>query len=610
RELDDRYPDRPEILKYLAYTYRELGHFPLYQFNLERWVEVAPEDPGSFLALGAAYLERDRPALALETFKLIREKFPESKDKKEVEETIAELEKAMAEIARGLLDMEVSDRTQQILLLHEKAMSALAMNNFAETREYTEQLLEIEPNFAAALNNMSFAYWFENQPEKAIAVTEQCLTANPNSYHAISNYIAYRAWQDRQDGLEEYAEKLKTPSDRWQKDPDYWVKAAEAFSWLEDDESLLELYKTAEQSECLEAIPGIFYHYLAAAHLRQKQEKEARTFWEKALEKQPNLSTARENLEDMKQPAGTHHSPWSFAGDRWLVGKMRMEILEAIDATDGEDEQLQEVSQNCLEKYPALNSLIPQMIKRGDPGTRTLAMLLAKYAKTPELLEVLREFALSDIGPDNMRHEAAYTVSQAGLMPAGKTRMWIKGKWQDILLIGIEIHDDVLYDRADAAKELLGEGTQALREENARKAEEVFKKALELEPEAPDFSFNLAIAYQLQDREEEMEALCQEIYDRDPNYPFARIALAKRHLDRKEFEKANELIQPMIQWKSMNYQAFNYLCQTHIELALAQKQPEGAQTWLQMWQQVIPEHPNQEYWQSRIEHPGGIIDDL
>ncbi|MGK7928190.1 MAG: hypothetical protein AB4290_23590, partial [Spirulina sp.] len=42
RELDDRYPDRPEILKYLAYTYRELGHFPLYQFNLERWVEVAP----------------------------------------------------------------------------------------------------------------------------------------------------------------------------------------------------------------------------------------------------------------------------------------------------------------------------------------------------------------------------------------------------------------------------------------------------------------------------------------------------------------------------------------------------------------------------------------
>lgn len=608
RELDKLYPDRPEVLKYLAYTYNEFGYSALYQLNLEKWVKAAPDDSNALLGLAVAYLENDRPSLALETFTLARDKFANIKEDKEIKETIAELEQAIAEISKEL-GMEVGDRTRQIVLLHEKAMSALALNNFAETRQHAEQLLEIEPNFAGALNNLSFAYWFDNQPEEAIALAERCLEANPNSYHALSNYIAYRTWQGHLEGLEKYAEQLKETRDSWQDDPDYWTKAAEAFSWLEDDESLFELYKVAEENDKIEKLMGIFYHYLAAAHLRQKRETEARSFWEKALEKSPGLGIARENLEDLKQLAGKHHSPWSFSGDRWLFGTLQKGIIETISNAEEDTEKLKEVASLCLEKYPELKILIPQMIKRGDPRSRSLAVLLAEYAKTPELLAVLKEFALSDIGPDEIRHEAAALVSNEGLMPAGQTKMWIQGQWQDILLIGIELHNEMVDKHTPETSKLLSQGITNLKGNNPEKAEELLKQALELNPEARDLNYNLAIAYQLQDRDEEAEELCQKLYDRDPNYPFSRIALAKYHLDRKEIEQAEELVQPMIQWKSMNHLAFHFLCQLNIELGLAKKEMEKARSWLGIWKQVS-DSPNIEYWEDRIEHPGGMVDEF
>ncbi|MBP0017710.1 MAG: tetratricopeptide repeat protein [Cyanobacteria bacterium SBLK] len=608
QELDKLYPDRPEVLKYLAYTYHGLGYSALYQLNLEKWVKAATEDSNALLGLAVAYLENDRPSLALETFTLARDKFAKIKEDKEIEETIAELEQAIVEISKQL-GMDAGDRTKQIMLLHEKAMSALALNNFAETRQHAEQLLEIEPNFAGALNNLSFAYWFDNQPAEAIALTEQCLEANPNSYHALSNYIAYRTWQGDREGLEEYAEKLKESRDSWQDDPDYWTKAAEAFSWLEEDDSLFKLYKVAEENDKLEKLMGIFYHYLAAAHLRQKRETEARSFWEKALEKSPGLDIAEENLEDLKQPAGKHHSPWSFSGDRWLFGAMQKGVIETISNAEEDTGKLKEAASLCLEKYPELKILIPQMIKRGDPRSRSLAVLLAEYAKTPELLAVLKEFALSDIGPDDIRHEAAALVSNEGLMPAGQTTMWIQGQWQDIFLIGIELHNEMVDEHTPETSKLLEQGIKNLKGSNPEKAEEFLKQALELNPEARDLKYNLAIAYQLQDRDEEAEEICQKLYDRDPNYPFARIALAKYHLDRKEIEKAEELVQPMIQWKSMNHLAFHFLCQLNIELGLVKKEIEKARSWLNIWKQVS-DSPNIEYWEERIEHPGGMVDEL
>ncbi|MEM9543237.1 MAG: tetratricopeptide repeat protein [Cyanobacteria bacterium P01_E01_bin.42] len=609
QQLDKLYPDRPEVLKYLAYTYNKLGYAALYQLNLEKWVQAEPEESTPLLGLAVAYLENDRPSLALETFTLARDKFPKLQEDEELGKTISELEGAISEISKEL-GMEAGERTQKIMLLHEKAMSALAINNFAETRQHAEQLLEIEPNFAGALNNLSFAYWFDNQPEEAIAITERCLSANPHSYHALSNYIAYQTWQGHGDGLEEYAERLKENRETWHKDPDYWTKAAEAFSWLEDDESLFGLYKVAEENNKLERLMGIFYHYLAAAHLRQKHDGEARSFWEKALEKSPGLELARENLEDLKEPAGQHHSPWSFSGDRWLFGTMKKDVVNAIADTDGDTDELEKIVPSYLEKYPKLNILIPQMIKRGDPRSRAIALLLAKYAKTPELLTVLKEFSLSDIGPDAMRHEAAALVSNEGLIPAGETRMWIQGKWQDIFLIGIELHNEMVDEHTPETSKLLSQGIKELKATHHQKAEEIFKQALELNPEARDLNYNLAIAYQLQDRDKEAEEICQQLYDRDPDYPFARIALAKYHLDRKEIEDAEALVQPMIQWKSMNYLAFHFLCQVNIEIGLMKKEMEKARSWLSIWKQVSPEDAKIEYWEARIEHPGGIVDEL
>ncbi|NEO28713.1 MAG: tetratricopeptide repeat protein, partial [Kamptonema sp. SIO4C4] len=226
---------------------------------------------------------------------------------------------------------------------------------------------------------------------------------------------------------------------------------------------------------------------------------------------------------------------------------------------------------------------------------------------SPPLIEALRDFALSTVGPDKLRNEAGSIASQEGYLPSGKVKMWLRGEWKEILLIGMKIHDQPYGGKhSQKVQSLLRQGTQALRNEDGEQAEHFLNQALQLEPEAIDLSFNLAIAYQMQDRQADMVRLLHELYDRDPNYPFVRTALAQLLIDTKELDGAEAILQPMIQWREMHFQAFSAFCQTQIEWHLAKKLEDDAKSWLGIWRQVEPDHPNLAYWQDVLDNPSRI----
>lgn len=81
-----------------------------------------------------------------------------------------------------------------------------------------------------------------------------------------------------------------------------------------------------------------------------------------------------------------------------------------------------------LRKHPEIIAVVPMLLERGDERGREFALLLARTANTPELLEALKDFALSQHGPDQLRMEAAQVASQAGLLPPGPMRQWLGGE--------------------------------------------------------------------------------------------------------------------------------------------------------------------------------------
>jgi hypothetical protein len=111
----------------------------------------------------------------------------------------------------------------------------------------------------------------------------------------------------------------------------------------------------------------------------------------------------------------------------------------------GKDEEaMSKAARRYLREHPEIAPLVPLLLDRGDPTARELALHVALAARTPELLAALWDFALGQRGPDAMRNRAAQAASEAGLLPAGPVRLWLDGKWREVLLMGFLLHGERL----------------------------------------------------------------------------------------------------------------------------------------------------------------------
>ncbi|MBN1994445.1 MAG: hypothetical protein JW953_17235 [Anaerolineae bacterium] len=152
------------------------------------------------------------------------------------------------------------------------------------------------------------------------------------------------------------------------------------------------------------------------------------------------------------------------------------------------DVAMERAARRYLNQHPEMNILVPILLERGDPNGRKFALELATVAETPELLDALHRFALGQHGPDDLRHRALQTVFQAGLLPAGPVKMWLRGEWQEIVTLGFEIYDEPVEDKDHSPQVLdwMQQAVDALYNRQSHQAEELLQRALELEPDAPD----------------------------------------------------------------------------------------------------------------------------
>jgi tetratricopeptide (TPR) repeat protein len=216
------------------------------------------------------------------------------------------------------------------------------------------------------------------------------------------------------------------------------------------------------------------------------------------------------------------------------------------------------------------------------------------------VLAALGEFALGQRGPDQIRLEAAQLATRAGVLPVGLTRMWIRGAWTEVLLIGFEVSDEPVKQHPPRVEQWAREATLALRAGDAHTAEQLLNQALAVEPDAPDLLNNLAMAYQLQGRTEDGVELVQQIHTRFPDYLFARVSVARLHVQRGETKRAYRLLEPLLQRRELHTSEFTALCAVFIDLHLADHKVEGARSWLSFWETAEPDDPQLGEYRRRL----------
>ncbi|MBD2774975.1 tetratricopeptide repeat protein [Iningainema tapete] len=433
QDLSQSYPQQVEILSHLVNVCYELKDFPSYIQACERLVKADPNNSHAHFALAGGYVATYHPLLALQTFRHALNRWPNHEKAAETRKLVVELE---ANIEHILAEINLAgEENLELAILYERGQAYLEQGEYKKARQVELELIKQKPDLISAHNNLSLISFVEGNLDEAIATAQRVLDIQPDNIHALSNLTRFYCLKGEVEQAKPFAERLKaSQAEAW----DAWTKKVEAFSYLGDYNSILEIFEQAKASGELKSgrESAVFHHLVAVAMARLGQIPQARAQWQQALKQSPGFELARENLDDLKLPIGQRQGAWPFNMGNWMNKQTIEELANALKSNTTKDEQLiAKATERYLAEHPHVAQLIPILLDRGDHQAREFAFNLASFAKTPEMLASLRDFALSQSGSDQMRNQAALTACEAGLLPREDVRLWLQGEWQQIHLI-------------------------------------------------------------------------------------------------------------------------------------------------------------------------------
>jgi len=599
-ELDKKFPRQPEVLSLKANAYIDIGNEHGYLHTMYYLHNLTPNRAEVKLGLAVAYLNNGQMALALQTFRQFLKQWPRDERGAEIRVTIPELERGLAKML-GELDFTL-EAGLEFASKHEELQVLMELGDYQHSKHVAKILLEQRPNFVPALNNLSQVYWLEGNLAAAIESSNKVLDIQPDNVHALSNLTRFLFMQGKEEAALAFAKRLK---DSNADATDRWVKKAEALSFIEDDEGVLALLDESKHAGEFDQLNESVWHWCAVAEYRKGNIAKARTYWKKTLKLAPYSSFASDNLEELKKPLHERTCPQAFSLDMWLPSGTIKDLSSAVDraAHQKDDKAFQNKIKAYMNSRPEILHFVPSALALGDSLSRDLALKLADMSAHPALLATLKDFALGREGPDTLRLEASQILSKHGIFESGKSiDLWLQGEWRPILMFGFQISPDPPEQPTlrPAAQRLMEQAIHALREKNGSKAEGFLRKALELQPQEPSLLNNLAVALNLQGKNDESEDLADRITERFPDYFFGQAIAARRAIHAGDLEKAKTIVDKMMKKQELHVSEFGILCMCQIELMIADDKPEGAISWFETWKQGYPDDPAIENYEHEM----------
>jgi len=599
-ELDRRRPGQLDVLNALSRAYIALQDFNACESVCRRILKLRPNDPDSYLMLAGAQMTNIHPALARQTFRRFLERWPDDPQAEEVRKTVADIEAALE---GSLMKVEFPvDDVFELAASNEEVLALLGQGQFAPARETAERLLRRYPRFVPALNNQSEAWFRDGQGEQAIATARRALEVKPENCHALGNLARYLCVGGRMDEARQVAQRLKTiDSDH----ADLPLKQAEALSMLGEDEGVCSVFERHLRTGhvLLPADDALLHHLAAVASARLGRDADAVRLWQESLKLRPGFALARENLADHRRPPGERHGPWPFDITHWIPhGTLRVLMRQIGPAAErATNRSVIQQTRKFLERHSEVVRILPLLFDRGGPDAAAFAIKLSAIAKTPETLEPLHVFAFGQRGADALRMEAVEVLLDSEFMPPGEVRLWIGGKWRDILLTSYELYREPARRLTPPAQRLLQEAHVLLARGEGSAAKPLLEEALAIEPNSPILHNNLMTALHLEGRNREAEQMIYDIHERFPDYFFGRINMANDCVAHGEYDRAKEFLGSLMRQRRMHVSEFSALCMSHVHLFLAQGKRDEARTWLEMWERGFPDDPQLPAWRENVE---------
>lgn len=377
-----------------------------------------------------------------------------------------------------------------------------------------------------------FAAFMQGRQQQALRASQQLWKQRPDSFLA-----GFRVFQLLTLSGQTRAARAMIGALRNWSGPSDPEAQAEFLMWVAGDEEMVALWKKLRSKKSLSPL---LRHYAAVSLSRTGQWTEARKQWQKALQEDPSLRVARENLEQ----AGPEQPAWPYTLWQWLPMTQMAQLMSH--------------SESPLDRMPELLWRLPFLWDRGGPTGRSMAL----------------QTALND--PE---HRCGLLLARFVQERRGWDLIW------GAELPEFEVHGEPQV-QADPARNALLEQAMSHRQRGRwEQAEALYRQLLEAAPTDPIGLNNLATCLEQRGEKDESLRILHENFAANPDYLFARLAVADLLTRENRLDEAQALMAPVLERRRFHLSEFKALCDAMLKLALFAKDHEGCELWMQAWEE-------------------------
>lgn len=393
----EKEPENPVNQCNLAGILSEMGHFDESNEVLGRILDDVDPD------LSECYFYMANNAANMDDFEQAEEYLIRYLEEDPSGEFVGEAEEMLEMLAyeMGRQPRRPTSRPKnEWLKKHEEARGYLEAGQFLQAIQTLEKLVEQVPDFTAAMNNLSLAYYYTGELDRSMETITKVLDAEPNNMHALCNLAVISQHQGDAESRDRLVRMLK----KWAPyHLEHTYKLATTMGVLGEHTEALRLFRQLIKLE-KNAEPGL-YHCAAAAACNLGQYDQANGYWRKAQRLDPDSEIPGFYLHQLEEwqkknqgqvPTVSYHYQLPF----------EEQLLKLDDQSQDLPEQLR--------NNPLIRSSFFWALNHGDKETKVQVLQVFEYLADQEVEQVLRSFLTKRDEEDDLKRLALYVLNQIG----------------------------------------------------------------------------------------------------------------------------------------------------------------------------------------------------
>ncbi|MBC8262780.1 MAG: tetratricopeptide repeat protein [Anaerolineales bacterium] len=594
-DLVERYPRDLGCHTLLGSIYGTLGNFLEAIHHLEVAARLSHRDPEMLLLLGTAYWEHALPSHTLLT---LRECPRTELNEEAVKRMQFMMEDSTEKIGLVAEAHGISPRKMEhAAYLMESGRLANERGEYAEAVEASKEAARLVRNWTPPRNNLALAYFALGQWDEAIAAETEVLEhIDDQNTHALGNMVRFLTASGNTDEARLYLTRLEQAEAT---DPDDYIKIAEAYATLEEDSKVYATLKRAWGEEA--ELNASMLRFLGTAAANLGKDQEALVYWTEALQLDPASFRIQNFLDALRQgikkSAPAYRFPY-FSGQDMVSEKAFKDFINRLGSLRMSEEKTEQEMRSFGEKYPYVADIFSDLLWYGDENQQASSIQTLRMLGNERAVAALQAFAQSQVGDEDQRTMALNALLDLGVFGEDEpVRLWLKGQWREVLLRRQLISEEQEWEYSDQVLVLVEKATMAFHEGEEEKAEELYKKAIALEPRAKQAYGNLGALYFKQGRHAEAERALEKAIEMDPDYVFPRCNLASIRIGQGRLEEAEEFLKPIAELRTLRPQEILFYNRISSDLFIAQEKYELAEQCLEI---ILAMEPDDEDAQRRL----------